>query len=313
VARYLALTGGVGGAKLALGLRHVLPPEALTFAVNVGDDFEHLGLHVAPDLDTLMYTLAGLSNPETGWGRAGETWHFIETLRALGGEDWFNLGDRDLAVHVRRTCLLREGLGLAAVTAQLYGAVGIAHRALPVTDDPVRTQIETDAGPRAFQHYFVRERCAPRVRGFHYAGAAAARPLPALLEVLAAPDLAGVIICPSNPFLSIDPMLAIPGLRAALAACAAPVVAVSPIVAGQALKGPTAKIMAELGLACDAAAIAAHYRPLIQGFILDDSDRALEPRIARDGLAVTTAQSVMATLDDRINLAHTALEFLRSL
>lgn len=312
MARYLAITGGVGGAKLALGLTHLLGPDELSFVVNTGDDFEHLGLHVCPDLDTLMYTLGGVSNTETGWGRAGETWQCLDTLAALGGESWFRLGDRDLAVHLQRSARLRAGATLSAVSAELFAAHGIAHRALPMSDQPVRTLVHCDIGTLAFQHYFVRERCAPRVSGFSFAGAERASAAPGVLEALGAPDLAGVIICPSNPFLSIDPILAVGGVRAALAACAAPVIAVSPIVAGAALKGPTAKIMAELSLPQSASAVAAHYAGLIDGFILDETDRALLPELASDTLRVTCAQSVMSTLDDRVNLAHTALEFLRA-
>ncbi|MEQ8663457.1 MAG: 2-phospho-L-lactate transferase [Gammaproteobacteria bacterium] len=311
--RYLAITGGVGGAKLALGLSHVLAPSELAFVVNTGDDFEHLGLHVSPDLDTLMYTLAGLSNPDTGWGRVDESWRFIETVRTLGGADWFNLGDRDLAVHVLRTQGLREGASLAAVTARLFTAHGIAHSAWPMTNARVATRVECDTGDYAFQHYFVRERCAPRVTHIRFDGADAAQPLPEVLAALADADLAGVIVCPSNPFLSIDPLLAMPALRAALATCRAPVIAVSPIVGGAAIKGPTAKIMAELGLPQDAAAVAAHYGDLLDGFILDACDRALVSRISHANLAVIDAPTVMHTLDDRIDLAHTALNFLHTL
>ena len=310
--RYLAITGGVGGAKLALGLCHLLSPAALSLVVNTGDDFEHLGLHVAPDLDTLMYTLAGLSNPDTGWGRVGESWQCLETLRTLGGEAWFRLGDRDLAVHLQRSARLRSGASLSVVTAELFAALGIAHRAMPMSDQPVRTLVHCDAGTLAFQHYFVRERCAPRVSGFSFAGADSAHPAPGVLEALADPALRGVIICPSNPFLSVDPILAVPGLREAITACRAPVIAVSPIVAGAALKGPTAKIMEEMALPQTAATVAAHYGDLIDGFIIDHSDHELLAEIAADRLRVTSAQSVMVTLDDKINLAHTALDFLES-
>ena len=302
----------MGGAKLALGLSHLLSPAALTVVVNTGDDFEHLGLHIAPDLDTLMYTLAGLSNPDTGWGRIGESWQCLDALAQLGGESWFRLGDRDLAVHLQRTLRLRAGASLSTVTAELHGALGIKHRALPMSDNPVRTRVHSEIGTLAFQHYFVRERCVPRVSGFSFEGAAAARPAPGVLAALGAADLRGVIICPSNPFLSIDPILAVPGLRDALRQCAAPVIAVSPIVAGLAIKGPTAKIMQELALPQTAAAVAAHYAELIDGFIIDASDRDLAPEIATQSLRVMTAPSVMVTLDDRINLAHTALDFLRS-
>jgi LPPG:FO 2-phospho-L-lactate transferase len=312
MASYVALSGGVGGAKLALGLTHLLEPHALTLVVNTGDDFEHLGLHIAPDLDTLMYTLSGLSNAETGWGRAGESWQCLDALAELGGETWFRLGDRDLSVHLQRSQRLRAGASLTTVTTELYASLGIRHRALPMSDQPVRTLVHCDAGVLAFQHYFVRERCAPRVSGFSFDGAATASAAPGVLEALRASDLAGVIICPSNPFLSIDPILAVPGVREALRDCRAPVVAVSPIVAGLAIKGPTAKIMEELALPQTAAAVAAHYGSLIDGFILDESDRALAAQIASATLRVSTAQSVMVTLDDRINLAHTALDFLRT-
>ena len=312
MSKYLAITGGVGGAKLALGLSHILGPSELSFLVNTGDDFEHLGLHVSPDIDTLMYTLSGLSNPDTGWGRAGESWNFIESLDELGGETWFNLGDRDLAVHVRRTTLLKEGRRFTDVTAALYRAVGIEHRALPMSDAPVRTMINTDAGQLAFQHYFVRERCEPVVRGFEYKGADAAQPIPDFDNWMADADLAGVIICPSNPFLSIDPILAIEGIKQTLLACKAPVIAVSPIVAGAAIKGPTAKIMAELDVPRDAAAIAAHYGDLLDGFIIDETDRELQAAIETTGRSVVAAQSVMQTLDDKIELAHTALELIQA-
>ncbi len=280
--------------------------------VNTGDDFEHLGLHVCPDLDTLMYTLGGLSNPDTGWGRVGESWACLEALQQLGGESWFRLGDRDLAVHLQRSVRLRAGASLSIITAELFAALGIAHRALPMSDQAVRTMVHSDVGTLAFQHYFVRERCAPRVTGFSFAGVDGARPAPGVLEAITAPDLCGVLICPSNPFLSIDPILAVPGIRAALQACSAPVVAVSPIVAGLAIKGPTAKIMEELSLPQSAVAVADHYGELLDGFMIDNSDQHLMPEIAARNLRVTRAASVMVTLDDRINLAQTALEFLRS-
>ena len=312
MSHYLAITGGVGGAKLALGLSRVLPPDELDFLVNTGDDFEHLGLHVSPDLDTLMYTLAGLANPLTGWGRVDESWQFIDTLRGLGGEAWFNLGDRDLAVHVRRSCLLREGHSLSTVTQMLFAAHGIAHRALPMCDHRVRTMVETAQGTLAFQDYFVRERCAPRVLGIRFDGAAQAEPSETLLAVLDSSTLAGIIICPSNPFLSVDPILAVSGLRDRLLRCDAPIIAVSPIIAGAAVKGPTGKIMEELALPQPATAVAAHYGDLIDGFLVDRTDVELVAEIAALGVKVEVAQSLMQSLDDRINLAHTALRFLQS-
>ncbi|MBI5615054.1 MAG: 2-phospho-L-lactate transferase [Gammaproteobacteria bacterium] len=313
VRRYLALTGGVGGAKLGLGLAQRLGPGELAFLVNTGDDFEHLGLHVSPDLDTLMYTLSGLSNPETGWGRAGESWQFIESFKALGGEGWFNLGDRDLAIHVRRTQRLREGASLSVVTRELNAALGVTHPIFPMSDAPVPTRVLTADGPLMFQHYFVRERCAPAVTGFEFHGAAAARLVPAAADWLADPALAGIVLCPSNPYVSVDPVLAVPGVRAALAATRAPVVAVSPIVAGLAIKGPTAKMMAELGVPNTAVAVAAHYRELLDGFIVDDSDAHLAAEIEALGIATIAAPTVMVTLADRTRLADIAIRFIQDL
>jgi LPPG:FO 2-phospho-L-lactate transferase len=307
---WVALTGGVGGAKLALGLARVLAPDRLTIVVNTGDDFEHLGLHIAPDIDTTLYTLAGIANPELGWGRADETWSFMAVLERLGGPTWFKLGDRDLALHVERTRRLKAGAMLSAVTAHLAESLGVGPHVVPMSDDPVRTVVETDQGPLAFQDYFVGRQCAPRVTAVRFAGADCARPAPGVLAALADPGLAGVILCPSNPWLSVDPILAVPGMRAALRATSAPVVAVAPIIAGQAVKGPTAKIMAELGLDVSVLSIVAHYRGLIDGFVLDAEDRALESRI---GLPVRVANTRMRSLEDRIALAEAMIAFCRAL
>ncbi len=307
--RILALSGGVGGAKLALGLSSVLAPEALTVIANTGDDFRHLGLHISPDLDTLMYTLAGLDNPETGWGRAGETGGFMAALKALGGESWFFLGDGDLATHVERTRRLAAGETLSEVTKAFSERLGIAATIAPMTDDPVRTVVETANGPLPFQHYFVRERCEPAVSGFRFEGAAAARPGPDLQRSLGDPELGAVIVCPSNPFISIDPILALPDVGRALGAGPAPVIAVSPIVGGRAIKGPTAKIMAELGLPCTAVAVAGHYGALLDGFVLDRTDAASAEPVRRMGIEVLVTNTVMRTLDDRIDLARAVLDF----
>lgn len=300
----LALTGGVGGAKLALGLAHVLPPEALQFVVNTGDDFEHLGLHICPDIDTLTYTLSNEANKETGWGRAGESWNFMDALAGFGGETWFNLGDKDLALHITRTQLLRGGATLTEATRAITRKLGIEHDVLPMSDDPVRTVVHSDAGNLAFQHYFVRDRCKPKVSGFFFRGLEDARPNPRLLDILG--DCRAVIICPSNPFVSVDPILKLPGLREALRASGTPVIAVSPIVGGIAIKGPTAKMMAELDVPATAAQVASHYGDLLTGFVLDEQDAALDNQ-----LPVTTAvaQTVMRTLDDRIRLAEFTLAF----
>lgn len=311
--KYLAITGGVGGAKLALGLAHLLSADTLGFLVNTGDDFTHSGLHISPDMDTLMYTLSGLSNTETGWGRANESWRFIENFKNLGGESWFNLGDCDLAVHVRRTGLLSEGMLLSEVTRQLYAALRVDFPVWPMSDAASPTVVQTDAGELAFQHYFVRERCAPQVKAVQFPQACMAKPPQALLDWLDDPTLAGVIICPSNPYLSVDPILAIPAIRQRLETRPYPLVAVSPIIDGAAVKGPTAKIMAELGLSQDAATIAAHYGDLLDGFILDDCDQALSAQLASEKLAVISTKTLMQTVDDRINLAQTAINFTASL
>jgi LPPG:FO 2-phospho-L-lactate transferase len=311
---YVVLSGGVGGAKLALGLSNVLEdPRRLTIVANTGDDFEHLGLKVCPDLDTLTYTLAGLANPETGWGRAKETGAFMESVAALGGETWFFLGDKDLAIHVERTRRLKAGESLSAVTAAFSERLGIKARILPMSDDPVPTIVETPEGSMAFQHYFVRDRCAPIVTGFVYEGADRARANSGLLDALASPDLGGVVICPSNPFISIDPILAIPAIRLALEACGAPIVAVSPIVGGQAIKGPTAKMMAERGITPSNTAIAEHYAGLIDGLVLDEADRQEAAAIRALGPAVQITRTVMTTLEDKRTLARTALDFAASL
>lgn len=309
--RYVTLSGGVGGAKLALGMTHAVDPEDLLVVANTGDDFEHLGLTVCPDLDTLMYTLAGLANPETGWGRAGETGTFMRALAALGGETWFFLGDGDLATHVERTRRLRAGESLAAITADFCKRLGIAASVVPMSDDPVRTMVQTPAGELAFQHYFVREQCRPAVTGFRFDGAERARPHPELLTALAGEALEAVLIAPSNPYISIDPILAVPGVRQAVAACRAPVVAVSPIVGGRAIKGPTAKMMAELGLPATVLSVAEHYHGLIDGLVLDREDGETAARQVRDrlGLRTLVTDAVMTTLEDRVRLAREAIRF----
>ena len=305
---YLALTGGIGGAKLGLGLARILPPEALSFLVNTGDDFEHLGLHVSPDVDTLTYTLAGASNTALGWGRKDETWRFMAALAELGGETWFRLGDADLALHITRTQMLRRGATLTEAVRTLSARLGVQHAIIPMSDDPVRTLVHTAEGPLAFQHYFVRDRCRPQVTGFEFAGADAAAPSPALLKLL--PSCEGVIICPSNPYVSIDPILAVRGLTSALRACGAPIVAVSPIVGGAAIKGPTAKMMAELGVPTTAGQVAEHYQGFIDGFILDEQDANLDGALE---VSTRVAPTLMVTLADRERLAAAALKFIQDL
>ena len=227
----IALSGGVGGAKLVLGLAHVLPGDRLTVVTNTGDDFDHLGLRICPDTDTVLYTLSGLADPDKGWGRAGETWTFMRALAALGGEDWFSLGDGDLALHVLRTHRLSEGASLGEVTAEVADVLNIAPMILPMSDQPVATHVNTPDGQLAFQHYFVRERCAPVVTGFEFKGVDAAKPNPELVQQLETGPEA-IIIAPSNPYISVDPILGLPGLWAMLRACGAPIIAISPIVGG---------------------------------------------------------------------------------
>jgi len=310
---FVVLSGGSGGVKLAVGLAHVLG-ERLSVLVNTGDDFTHLGLAISPDVDTMLYSLGGVVNEETGWGRRNETWTFMRALAELGAPTWFRLGDGDLATHVDRTRRLQAGETLTAVCAHHARQLGIAARILPMSDDPVRTVVATNAGDLSFQEYFVRDQCRPIVHTIRFEGAGAARPTPQVLAALAAPALAGIIIGPSNPWLSIDPILAVPGLRAALQASGAPIVAVSPIIAGSAIKGPAAKIMAELGLAPDSCSIAQHYAGLIDGFIVDNADAKLaeDPRLqTRPGRQLPTlvTNTMMRTLEDKVALARQCLEF----
>ncbi|HOL37566.1 MAG TPA: 2-phospho-L-lactate transferase [Rubrivivax sp.] len=303
--RVAAVCGGVGGAKLADGLLRVLPPDCLGVIVNTGDDFEHLGLHVSPDIDTVVYTLAGLANPDTGWGRRDESWSFMAALGALGGPTWFRLGDGDLAMHVERTRRLAAGEPLSAIVCDLARRLGIAARIVPMTDARLRTRVLSDEGAIDFQDYFVRRQCGPRVRGIAFDGAPACRPAPGVNELLRDPALGAIVICPSNPYLSIDPILAVPGLRESLRAARVPVVAVSPLIAGAAVKGPTAKIMAELGRPIGADEVARHYDDLIDGFVLDVRDAALAATI---GVPVRLTDTLMKTPDDR---RRVALECLR--
>ena len=300
----VALSGGVGGAKLALGLARVLPEGALSVIANTGDDFRHFGLAISPDIDTLVYTLAGLADPVQGWGRRDETWNFMAALAQLGEDTWFRLGDSDLAMHVARTRRLATGEPLSQVTDECCRQLGIATSILPMTDDSVRTRVRTDAGWLDFQDYFVRERCVPAVRELAYLGAEAAQALPDAVATLADPGLRAVIICPSNPYLSIAPILAIPALRAALSQCEAPIVAISPIIGGRAVKGPTAKMMAELGLAPSAREVALHYANLVDVFVVDAIDAGIS---GLPGVRMLSAPTLMTTLEDREQLARVVL------
>ena len=314
---YLALSGGVGGAKLVLGLSCVLAPDQMTVVANTGDDFEHLGLNICPDVDTVLYTLADWNNKELGWGQAEESWNFLGALKRLGGEDWFSLGDRDMATHILRTQLLGAGASLSEVIEQLSAKMNIAHRIVPMTDERVRTQVHcTDQRTLSFQHYFVRDRCQPEVTGFEFSGIDKARPSAGFSAVLARP-LSAVIICPSNPFVSVAPILEIPGVVAQLRAARVPVVVISNIVGGEAIKGPAAKMMSELGMPQTALGVAQHYVEqyggLVKGFVLDTADSALEKEVNALGLATIVTKSVMLTLHDKTELAKQTLAFVSTL
>jgi LPPG:FO 2-phospho-L-lactate transferase len=309
----LVLCGGVGGAKLAFGLTRILDPDDLTIVVNTGDDFEHLGLTICPDIDTVVYTLCGLADRERGWGRRAETWNFMSALKVLGGEDWFNLGDSDLAMHVARTQRLAAGDSLSRVTADLAAARNIAHTVAPMSDHRVRTIIETADGDLAFQRYFVQERCQPETLGIRYAGAEAASVSARFEAALSRSDLAAVILCPSNPYLSIDPILALPGVRTALRKMSAPVVAVSPIVGGEALKGPAAKLMRELGVTPSVLAVARHYERILDGLVIDVVDVAAAAELETIGVRPLVTATVMRDDADRSRLASETLAHALSL
>jgi LPPG:FO 2-phospho-L-lactate transferase len=301
--RVVVLTGGVGGAKLVLGLAQILSAEKITAIVNTGDDFQHFGLHISPDIDTLLYTLSGRANIAQGWGREGESWSFMSALRSLAAEDWFQLGDGDLALHVLRSHALAQGHALSNVTAGFAAAWNLQTHILPMSDQPVSTILTTNEGELGFQDYFVRLRCAPKVNAIRFQGAGTAKPAPGVLDAILDARTAAILIAPSNPFLSIDPILAVPGIAAALSAASAPVIAVSPIIGGQAVKGPTAKLMRERGLAVTPAAIAAHYAGVINGLLIDWRDAPCDPQCP-----FATADTLMVSLADRARVAKAALD-----
>lgn len=306
----VALSGGIGGARLAVGLYRVLPPGALTVICNPGDDFEHLGLRICPDADTVLYTLSGLVDPDTGWGRAGETWTFMQVLGGLGAETWFQLGDGDLALHVERTRRLARGEPLSRIAIDVCRRFGVRARVVPACDSDVRTVVRTPQGRLPFQHYFVRDRCAPVVTGFDFEGAGDARPCAAALEALAGRALRCVVVCPSNPFISIDPILAVPGMRGAIRSAGVPVIGVSPIIGGSAVKGPTAKMMRELGLDVSNRSIERHYGDFVDAWILDSEDSGDAAGFERPVRAVPT---LMRTEADKDALARAVLEFAAAL
>ena len=306
MAKILAITGGVGGAKLALGLSKILTPDELLFLVNTGDDFQHLGLEISPDLDSLLYALSGKNNPELGWGRANETWACISELEELGADSWFRLGDRDLALHLVRTQMLNQGATLQNVADRLSESLGIDHRIAPMSNDKISTTVNTPNGKLAFQEYFVREQCEPAVIDFDFEGIEKSTPNPVVMSWLDECD--GIIICPSNPYVSVDTILSVPKYRDAFQS--KPVIAVSPIVGGLAIKGPAAKMMTELGVPPTPIAVAKHYGSLLSGFVLDQTDHEQAKDIPIPSIVT---QTIMLTLQDRIGLAEQCVRFLEEM
>jgi len=300
--KIVALAGGVGGAKLAHGLAQILKPEELTIIVNTGDDFEHYGLTICPDLDTVCYTLAGLANPETGWGRVNESWNAFENFSKLGGLDWFRLGDQDLGTHLERTRRLKEGDSLSQITKDFCKAWGIEHTVLPMSDQPVRTIVDTDEGELAFQEYFVHRRCEPRVKGFRFEGVDRAEAVSGAKEALQFAD--AVIICPSNPWVSIDPILKVIPIKEK------PIYAVSPIIGGETVKGPAAKMYRELGIEPSAFAVANHYHGLATGFVLDTIDAQLIESVRGLNMQVHVTNTLMKGHEYRRQLASDVLDFI---
>jgi len=306
--KIVALAGGVGGAKLAHGLAQNLAPDDLTIIVNTGDDFEHYGLYICPDLDTVCYTLGGLANVETGWGRVDETWNAIGNASRLGGPNWFNLGDRDFGTHLERTRRLHEGQCLSEITQDFCKAWGIQHSVLPMSNQKVRTIVNTDEGELAFQEYFVHRRCEPKVKGFRFEGAKEAAPAPGVREAIQSAD--AIVICPSNPWVSIDPILEVLSPRPMGEGLGVVAFAVSPIIGGETVKGPAAKMYRELGIEPSALAVANHYQRFTKGFVLDTIDKNLQGGIAELGMQVLVTNTLMKSHDDRSRLAQELLKFI---
>ena len=311
--KYIALSGGIGGAKLALGLSHTLASSQLMVVANTGDDFEHLGLSISPDIDTLLYTLADLSNTELGWGRRDETWNFAQTCEQIGMDTWFKLGDRDLAIHLYRSQRLKEGASLSLVVEELCSRFKVGSTIVPMSDLPVRTVVESDIGTLSFQEYFVKNKCVPRVSTIRFEGLEEARPSPAFMEGLDDEALQAIIICPSNPFLSVQPILSLPGLKEKIQSTGRPVIVVSPVIDGQSVKGPTIKLMEELGLICNVRTIAELYKDIATAIVVDTLDESFSNDINSMGLKVHSTRILMTDLQDKINLAQDICKFSRNL
>ena len=310
--RTLILSGGVGGAKLVLGLSRTINGDDLVVACNTGDDFDHLGLRICPDIDSVTYALSDLADELRGWGRKNETWKFISAIRDLGGPSWFNLGDMDLATHVLRTHLLKNGASLSEVTDKFAATLGITAKILPMSDDPIATIVRTKTEKISFQHYFVYEQCKREVTGFEFDGISHAKPQSQLIEILKN-GVNAIIIAPSNPYVSIDPIISIPGFKDALRKTGAPIIAVCPIVGGQAIKGPAAKMMLELGKEVSALGIARHYQGLIDGLVLDKIDKGLTSEVKDLGIEPLVTDTIMTDLKTKVELAKKTIEFARKL
>lgn len=308
--KIVAFAGGVGGAKFAYGLAQILKPVELTVIVNTGDDFEHYGLYICPDLDTVCYTLAGLANPETGWGRVDESWNMIENVSKLGGPDWFKLGDRDLGTHLERTRRLKEGDLLSQITRDFCKAWGIQHTILPMSDQPVRTIVDTNEGELAFQEYLVHRRCEPKVKGFRFEGVEEAEPVPGAREAIQSAD--AIVICPSNPWVSVDPILKVFSLTPTPLPLGEGkrVVAISPIIGGETVKGPAAKMYNELGIEPSALAVANHYRGVATHFVIDNVDSQLIESVRGLNMQVFVTNTLMKSHVDRNRLASEVLNFI---
>lgn len=313
IEKYIAISGGIGGAKLALGLSHSLHDSQLTVIANTGDDFEHFGLYISPDIDTLIYTLADMNNVDLGWGRRDESWNFSDACRQLGMDTWFRLGDKDLAIHLYRSMRLREGASLSEVIKALCLRFKVKNDIVPMSDMPVRTMVESDMGTLSFQEYFVKNRCVPKVSAVRFEGIENAAPSSAFLECLDDPDLRAIIICPSNPFLSVQPILSLPGLKAKIKSTGKPVIVVSPIVDGQSIKGPTSKMMKELNLAGNVLTIAELYKDIATAIVIDRQDNDAAKEINSMGLVVHSTNIIMNNLQDKIDLAQDLKKLSRSL
>lgn len=309
--KVLCFCGGVGGAKLAYGFSRLLKADELTIVVNTGDDFEHLGFHISPDIDTVIYNLAGINNQTLGWGIEGETWEFMRHIEKEEKETWFKLGDKDLKTHQLRKHWLSEGKTLGEATQALCQHYGVRHPVIPMSDDRVSTVVRTANGKLPFQHYFVREQCKPAVTGFEFDGISTARPSPLFMKALDDRGLSAVVICPSNPFVSIDPILSLHGVREKLQSLKAPVIAVSPIIGGKAIKGPAAKMMQELDIPCSSLSIAWHYRGMVGQMVIDNSDLAEQPLIEQSGMRCLVTNTLMHTDTDKQTLARYIIDTLQ--